>query len=129
MPQIIKDVVFDEVGLDADLLLSGTLPQLSRGNAKWFPIFKYLAKANRIVGGNIVTENLSPDIVKRALRVSDTDYHPADKYAKKKKGEVVSKGGSVAGVRKLYGDEHAMTYIPLLPRKIRRDERARGVPS
>lgn len=117
MPHLIRDVVFDEDGLDANELLLATLPELAHSNARWFPIFKYLKKTGRIEPSGIVTENLSPGVVKRALRVADADYFPTDRYALKKKADVVSKGGSVTGVRRLYGDERAISYISMLPAK------------
>ncbi|GEP93653.1 SIR2 family protein [Chitinophaga terrae (ex Kim and Jung 2007)] len=114
---VIEDVIFNNKGYVAKLLIENTLPEITKGNV-FIPVFKYL-RAEKLLNGNGTLTAAAASQLSGKIRLKpdfpkccEPDYN----YSKKKTF-VRSTYQTVKGIISACDTTHAMLYIPLLDKR------------
>nr|WP_319999943.1 SIR2 family protein [uncultured Draconibacterium sp.] len=111
---LMQDLVFDDKNLNSSAVLDTVIPSALK-TGKYFPVFKYLRKANRLTKHGKIKKSVEiPDRLRDFIDEFNLErFYPAKNYSKKK--TMIQKNhNSIKSIQRSFDLTHTVYYIPLL---------------
>nr|WP_294947044.1 SIR2 family protein [uncultured Mucilaginibacter sp.] len=115
---IFEDIIHDNKGWDAEIVIKDVLPKLYKGNI-YLPLYKYLRQSGELDdnGQLFETGNYGAKVIKAVKENSVKVYYPKGISYLRKHLEIKDTCVSIADLIHKYGSRHAPYYIPFLKKE------------
>ncbi len=115
---ILEDIIFDNKGYNAQLLVEKAFPKLAKGNA-FVPMCKYFKELGYYSKNNVLNSNGQAAIKAGNFTYRDNmpDCLMPPKSYNNKKAPIRSTYKDIGSILSAFDSEHAIIYIPFLERK------------
>ncbi|MBE9584000.1 SIR2 family protein [Mucilaginibacter sp. JRF] len=115
---IFEDIIHDNKGWDAEIVIKDVLPKLFKGNT-YLPLYKYLRQSGELDdnGQLFETGNYGVKVVKAVKENTVKIYYPKSITYLRKHTEIKDNCTGIADLVTKYGNKHALYYIPFLKKE------------
>jgi hypothetical protein len=112
--ELMEDLVFDDKNLNSTAVIETVIPDVIK-RGKYFPIYKYLRKSNRLTKAGKLKKSIEiSDKLRRFIDECNMErFYPAKPYSKKK-NQIQRNYNSIKSLQRSFDLSHVIFYIPLL---------------